>query len=175
MKKSLIGVFLIFLMIFVSNGASASGSVSRSLNLSSNQIYVVTFDGSTGQHYTFNYTVTSGGPVDFIMFNESNYNLYINGFITKSNASFNYFGEMTAINSTQAFLNFTLTKSQIYFLVVENANYFSGGANTVGAVKVLISIQTTTSTPGFEFYSIGMLLVVSSVVLLFRKFRNSSR
>lgn len=175
MKKFVIGVFLVFLIVLASNGASASNTANRSLTISSNQIYVVTFDGSKGTHYTFNYTVTKGGPVDFIMFNESNYNLYINGFITKSSASFNYFGEMSAINATHAFLNFTLSVSQIYFLVVENANYFTHGANTIGSVTVLVSIQTTSTTPGFEFYSIGTLFLCACVVLFFRKVRNSSR
>lgn len=172
MKRTMIAISIIIFMLFPIIAGNASVSVSKSLTLESNHLYVIAFDANKGDSLVLNYTVSKGGPVDFIVLNESNYNLYINGWIDKNQASFSYWGQMSAINTTKAFLNFTITISQMYFLVIENSDYFANGANTIGPVTVIVNIHTVSSTPGFEFDSIFILFTVPIAFSLFRKYKN---
>ena len=160
---------MLFLLLFTVQEGTASVNVSRTITLGSNQIYVTSFSATKGEKLKFNYTVTSGGAVDFVVFNETNYNLYINGWINKNNATFSYQGEFSAINTTHTLLNATVGIGQTYYLVIENSNYFDGGASTVGSVSVTISINSTKTAPSFEFDTLGIAFFGTAVFIFFKK------
>ena len=168
----IVSFFILIIILFTSIAGSASVKVNDTVNIENNQIYVITFSAKSGELLQCNYTVTNGGAVDFIVMNETNFNIYNNGWITKNNANFSYWAQLSAINATHAYLNIKLTVSGTYYLVIENSNYFTGGADTNGPVTITVSIQNPSSTPSFEIESIFSLFLVSFVLLAFRKRRN---
>ena len=173
MKRLSVAVFIIFFLLITVQNGSASVNISRSITLGSNDIFVTSFSATKGEKLKFDYNVTSGGAVDFIVLNETNFNFYVNGWIDKNISTFSYQGEFSAINTTHALLNATVGLSQTYYLVIENSNYFKGGAITIGPVSVTISINDTKTSPGFGFDTIGLFLVVSAAFMLFKKRKQS--
>ena len=169
LKSKVIYVLLLFSLLFSVTAGIASTSITRTITLQDNQIFVLSFDGSKGESLQLNYTVISGGSVDIITLNESNYNLYINGWLNKNYSSFSYQGEFSAINTTHALLNAKVLVSQTYFVVIENSNYFVGGATAKGPVQVTISIHNISSTPGFGFTSVIAFFICTGAFIAVKK------
>ena len=169
MKRTIVSLFILNIILFTSFAGSASVKVNNTVNVKNNQIFVMTFTAKSGETLQCNYTVTDGGAVDFIVMNQTNFNIYNNGWITKNTANFSYWSQLSAINTTHAFLTIKLTVSGTYYLVIENSNYFVGGAFTEGPVTIAVSIQNPSSTPSFGIESIIPLIFVSFVLLVLRK------
>lgn len=81
---------------------------------------------------------TDGSPVDLLVMNEVNYNTFSQGFTSGSKSSFKAIGSNYFIIKTTE--TYTLTKKGTYYVVIENADYLTKGANTGKGVRYSIKI-----------------------------------
>jgi hypothetical protein len=81
---------------------------------------------------------TDGRPVDLLVLDESNYKIFTDGFTSGNYRPFRTIGFNPFIIETTE--SYTLPKKGMYYVVIENSDYLSNGANAGRGVKYQVTI-----------------------------------
>ncbi len=152
MKKHFL-MGLMFLSVFLFSVMAVTGTdlVNETKVINKDQMYSSGFSLSAQTTITVSINVTSGGPVDLLLMNSGNYTTYENAFTSGNSGTFYYIVDGSSLSVKAKTYSVTLGKGD-YYVVIENADFTSGGASSTGSVTaaILISYDSSSASPGFE-------------------------
>ncbi|MFX0063637.1 MAG: hypothetical protein ACFFC7_15815 [Candidatus Hermodarchaeota archaeon] len=195
MKKSILLIIMIG-VIFLPSVRVTAEDYYESVDLPSDHYYLIKL--STTQDTYFNYSIMikliADNPyMDFLMFNQSQYNIYKSDFISGVNSE-TWNPVLQILNKAGAIGGSYLYVNDPLYIVVEHANFTTGGAPAGDMMKLTVELEylevvtiedgviipeipSTTSNgvvdnPGFEVIGIFLAfatLLVASVVYRHRR------
>ncbi len=165
-------VLIVFLVLLLPTAAMAQEEViNETTTINADEIKYYSFSGEEGVTITVSINVTSGGPIDILLLDSSNFQTYKNAFVSGSSTNFEYYVDGSALSVKSKTYEFTLPSSQTYYIVIENADFTSGGASPQGSVDVKIVVSTSQSAPGFELLLLLPTLIMMSMIVILKKRR----
>jgi hypothetical protein len=131
--------------------------------------YELSFTGiQAGDVLNVNVQVTKGGPVDVLLMKSSDYVDYLKAAQSENGGTFKYYIDGSSDNIKSKTYSFSFPESGDYYLVVDNTNNPTSGANPTGDVDVrarITVVPPVEETPGFDailgIFSIVLLVVIT--------------
>jgi len=107
---------------------------------------------------TYKFQFNSSVPIDFVII--SNLTAFNASFFSHDSANVEYLQDYTHFNVTNLNLNFTYLEDGRFYFIIENADFFTNGANGQDNCAVTLSLyQVIYTSPGFTWLWVIIVLV----------------
>ncbi len=131
--------------------------------------YELSFTGiQAGDVLNVNVQVTKGGPVDVLLMKSSEYVKYLTATQSEKGGLFKTYVDGSSNNIKSKTYSFAFPESGDYYLVIDNTNNPTSGANPTGDVDVrarITVVPPAEETPGFDailgIFSIVLLVIIT--------------
>ena len=166
-KKNIFGtLYLVFLAFFVLSSVFYSlqiTTVDGNITLHSNESFIWKLSWEENRKYSTSVTVESGNPVDILLLDAENIEIFNQGI-----SDFQILTANSRLNTSLFSYDITVPKTQDYYLVIENRNFTIGGANSYTEVTVNMQIvEITTPYTFLELLIHWVVLLGSGLILLY--------
>ncbi|MHA1944950.1 MAG: hypothetical protein ACW97W_02510 [Candidatus Hodarchaeales archaeon] len=156
----LILVFFVFSSIFYSLKIT---TLEGNVTLHSNESFIWKLSWEENRKYIVSIDVESEIPVDILLLDMNNIEKYNEG-----DVAFQFLTTASQFNTSLLSYDYTVPKTQEYYLVIENRNFTTGGAISLGEVTVNMQIkEITTPYTVLELVIHWVVFLCSGLILLY--------
>jgi hypothetical protein len=133
------------------------------VEIGSNDNFIWKFSWEQDRKYLVQVQVQSGGSVDILLVDRDNF-----GKIEDGIADYETISAGTKLNASVFDSEILIPKTQEYYLVIENRNFTTNGANSIGEVKLYVNFEETmTPLTVLELIIHWSVLIGTSLILIY--------